>query len=87
VIFQNALLAVDFPCFYLYIATMDAELTALDQKIAQLVELCQRLRAQNSELRQKVAALEDENKRLRDRMAKARARLEALVERLPEEIP
>ncbi|GIX29096.1 MAG: hypothetical protein KatS3mg123_2977 [Burkholderiales bacterium] len=65
---------------------MDAELTALDEKIAQLVELCQRLRTQNSELRQKVAALEDENKRLRDRMAKARARLEGLVEKLPEEI-
>ncbi|PZP51573.1 MAG: hypothetical protein DI596_14480 [Azospira oryzae] len=63
---------------------MDAELTALDEKIGQLVELCQRLRAQNSELRQKLAALEDENKRLREKITKVRTRLEGLLEKLPE---
>ncbi|HSO08247.1 MAG TPA: cell division protein ZapB [Pelomicrobium sp.] len=63
---------------------MDAELKALDEKIQQLVTLCQRLREQNSELRQKLAASQSENKRLDDKIGTARARLEGLLEKIPE---
>jgi cell division protein ZapB len=63
---------------------MDAELKTLDEKIRQLVELCQRLRTQNSELRQKLAASQNENKRLGDKIGTARARLEGLLEKIPE---
>lgn len=63
---------------------MDAELKALDEKIQQLVELCQRLRAQNIELRQKLAASQNENKRLGEKIGAARARLEGLLEKIPE---
>lgn len=63
---------------------MDAELKALDEKIQQLVSLCQRLREQNSELRQKLAATENENKRLGDKIGAARTRLEGLLEKIPE---
>jgi cell division protein ZapB len=63
---------------------MDAELKALDEKIRQLVELCQRLRDQNIELRQKLAASQNESKRLGEKIGSARARLEGLLEKIPE---
>lgn len=70
--------------FYNYIVPMDAELKALDDKIGQLIQLCQRLQVQNSDLRQKLAAAQGENKRLQEKIDTATTRLEALLEKIPE---
>jgi cell division protein ZapB len=63
---------------------MDAELKSLDDKINQLVSLCQRLRRDNSTLRQQLATTRDENKRLSEKIGAARTRLESLLEQVPE---
>lgn len=63
---------------------MEAELTALDDKIGQLVQLTQKLRLDNSQLRQKLASAENENKRLAEKVNTAKARLEALLAQIPE---
>jgi len=63
---------------------MDAELKALEEKLAQLLQLCQRLRAENNKLRQDLAASMDDNKRLSEKVEKAAARLESLLARVPE---
>lgn len=64
---------------------MDAELDALQEKINQFVELCQRLRAENVQLRQQLASELDQNKRLEDKIAGAKTRLESLLGKIPEE--
>jgi cell division protein ZapB len=58
---------------------METELTALDDKISQLVQLTQKLRKDNSELRQNLVSAENENKRLSEKVTTAGARLEALL--------
>jgi len=65
---------------------MDADLKALEEKIAQLVTLCQSLRGENQDLRQEVAQIQDEARRLRDQMAQASLRLEAVIDKLPETV-
>ena len=63
---------------------METELTALDDKISQLVQLTQKLRKDNSELRQNLVSAENENQRLSDKVTTARARLEALLTQIPD---
>ncbi|MFA6178026.1 MAG: hypothetical protein ACXWT7_12140 [Methylophilaceae bacterium] len=63
---------------------MDTDLKALEEKVAQLVALCQSLRTENLELRQALAQAQDETKQIREQMAKASTRLEALIDQLPE---
>jgi len=63
---------------------MEAELTALDDKISQLVQLAQKLRKDNSQLRQSLASVQSENKRLSDKVDTAKARLEILLTQIPE---
>ena len=65
---------------------MEADLKALEEKIGQLVELTQRLRSDNRDLRQQLAEALNDNKRLGEKVDAARARLEALLERLPEDV-
>ena len=72
---------LDFPN---YSASMDAELVALEERIRQAVDLCQRLRGENSDLRQRVAQLQSENRQLADKITSARQRLEGLLEQIPE---
>lgn len=67
-----------------YISAMEAELSALEERIRQAVELCQRLRAENTDLRQRLAKLESDNKRLADKVNGARERLEGLLRQIPE---
>ena len=43
---------------------MDAEIRSLEEKINQFVALCQRLRADNHQLRQQLASAQSENKHL-----------------------
>ena len=72
---------LDFPN---YSASMDAEMAALEERIRQAVDLCQRLRGENSDLRQRVAQLQSENRQLADKITSARQRLEGLLEQIPE---
>ena len=64
---------------------MDAELKSLEDKINQFVALCQRLRADNHQLRQQLASAQSENKQLSDKVGDARTRLESLLMQIPEE--
>lgn len=73
--------AQDFPN---YSALMDAEILALEERIRQAVDLCQRLRGENTDLRQRVARLQSENRQLAEKITAARERLEGLLEQIPE---
>ncbi|MDP2246677.1 MAG: hypothetical protein Q8J65_01000 [Nitrosomonadales bacterium] len=64
---------------------MDADLKSLEDKLSQLIALCQDLRAQNSTLRQELAQAQTDTAQLRENMAVVSTRLEAVIERLPEE--
>ena len=63
---------------------MDAEFASLEAKVAQFVSLCERLRAENTELRQQLSAAQGDARRLNDRINSARAKLALLIERLPD---
>jgi cell division protein ZapB len=63
---------------------MDADLDALEEKLAQLVQRLTALRDENRELRQQVAARTDENARLGEKLGAAKTRIEALLRQIPE---
>jgi cell division protein ZapB len=63
---------------------VDADFASLEAKVAQFVNLCERLRAENSDLRQQLAAAQGDAKRLNERIDSARAKLATLIERLPD---
>ena len=71
--------------FYFYSIAMDVELKSLEQKINQVAEFCQRLRADNHQLRQQLATALNENQRLEQKIDSATTRLENLLNQLPEE--
>ncbi len=71
--------------FCFYSVAMDAELKSLEQKINQVAEFCQRLRADNHQLRQQLATALDEKQRLEQKIDSATNRLENLLNQLPEE--
>lgn len=62
---------------------METEFSSLEAKVAQFVTLCERLRAENVELRQQLAAARTDAKRLNEKIDGAKARLEGLLSRLP----
>lgn len=62
---------------------MDAELQALEEKIRQLAQLCQRLRAENIQLRQDLAVASNDNKHLTEKIGMATTRLENLMTHIP----
>ena len=64
---------------------MQIELDALENKLAQLVELSQRLRAENHQLRQELAITLSKGRQYNDKMENARKRLESLLAQLPED--
>jgi cell division protein ZapB len=64
---------------------MHSELDALDQKLAQLIQLTQRLRAENLQLRQEVAAAVSQQRKSQDKVNEAAQRLEKLLTQLPED--
>jgi hypothetical protein len=63
---------------------MDADLDALEHKLAQLIALTRELRSSNDVLRRQLAAAHEHNRELAQRMQQATLRLDALLERLPE---
>jgi len=63
---------------------MEAELNALDEKVSQLAQLCQKLRKDNSQLRQQLATAQSESKRLAEKVNTAKTRLEGLLNQIPD---
>jgi cell division protein ZapB len=62
---------------------VETEFSSLEAKVAQFVSLCERLRAENVELRQQLAAARNDAKSLHEKINGAKARLEGLLARLP----
>lgn len=67
-----------------YSPRMDAELAQLEQRVEQVLGLCQRLAADNRDLQTRVAMLEGENRKLASKIAAASERIESLMEQLPQ---
>jgi cell division protein ZapB len=63
---------------------MEAELNALDEKVSQLAQLCQKLRKDNNQLRQQLATAQSESKRLAEKVNTAATRLEGLLNQIPD---
>jgi cell division protein ZapB len=63
---------------------MDAELSALEEKLALVAQRLKALREENRELRQQLATRTDENARLSEKLNAARTRIEALLKQIPE---
>jgi len=64
---------------------MEAELKSLEGKIDQLIEVCQKLRSDNQQLRQQLASALDQKRRMEEKIAAATTRLEALLDQIPAE--
>ena len=64
---------------------MEADMKSLEQKLGQFVELCQRLRADNQQLRQQLASAMNDNNQLNEKIGTATSRLENLLNQIPEE--
>jgi uncharacterized protein (TIGR02449 family) len=62
---------------------MDADLKVLEQKVTQLILLCDSLRAENAQLRQNLSAVESDSATLKSNMAQASERIESLLSSLP----
>ncbi|MGL5986467.1 MAG: cell division protein ZapB [Neisseriaceae bacterium] len=65
---------------------MKIELQDLEGKVQALVEMCQRLRAENNQLRQQLATSQNENARLNEKVSVAAERIEALLQSIPESL-
>ena len=64
---------------------MEADLKALEDKVTQLISLCQQLRTENIDLRQELAQAQNDARQLKENMALAGEKLEMLLASLPEE--
>jgi len=62
---------------------VEAEFNSLEAKVAQFVALCERLRAENIQLRQDLLSARNDAKRLNEKIDGAKVKLERLVSRLP----
>ena len=66
------------------VTRVEAEFSSLEAKVAQFVGLCEKLRAENHDLRQQLASAKNDAKRLNERIDGAKAKLEHLLSRLPD---
>ena len=62
---------------------VEAEFNSLEAKVTQFVALCERLRAENIQLRQDLLSARNDAKRLNEKIDGAKVKLERLVSRLP----
>ncbi|MDP2787445.1 MAG: hypothetical protein Q8O79_05155 [Pseudomonadota bacterium] len=67
-----------------YSAGMQAELDALETKLALMLERYQSMCDETLKLRQQVVTLESNNKQLNDKLEDARSRTEALFNKIPD---
>jgi len=63
---------------------MNAEFDTLDGKIDQFLQLCQRLKSENKELRLQLVSAQSDVRRLEDKVDSAKTRREALLRQIPE---
>jgi cell division protein ZapB len=66
---------------------MEQELVDFEARLNHFVQLFQRLRSENNELRQQIALRSDDARRLEERLEEARSRIEALLRQIPETEP
>jgi cell division protein ZapB len=66
---------------------MEQELVDFETRLNHFVQLFQRLRSENNELRQQIALRSDEARRLEERLEEARSRIEGLLRQIPETEP
>jgi len=64
---------------------MQTELNILESKLAQLVQLSQKLRAENHRLRQELATALSHGRQSDDKIGSACTRIERLLAQIPEE--
>ena len=64
---------------------MEEEFKSLERKLREFVDLCQRLRDDNQQLRQQLASAISDNKQLSEKIGTATNRLENLLNQIPEE--
>ncbi len=64
---------------------MENELSALENKLAQLIKMSGKLRAENHQLRQELAHALSNSRLCSDKIDVAKARLEKLLSSLPED--
>ncbi len=64
---------------------MKNELDSLEQKLMHLVQVSQRLRAENHQLRQALAEIESKHRQCSDKVNSAKDRLQKLLIQLPED--
>lgn len=62
---------------------MDADLAALEERVATLIAHARELRAANELLRRELLASQERNRDLSARVAQASARLDTLISRVP----
>jgi cell division protein ZapB len=65
------------------VGAVEADFNSLEAKVAQFVSLCERLRAENNDLKRELAAARVDAKHLHEKIDVARARLEGLLSRIP----
>jgi hypothetical protein len=64
---------------------MDADLAALEARVATLIAYARELQEANDILRRELLALQERNRDLNGRVAKATARLDTLIAKVPHE--
>ena len=64
---------------------MENEFNVLANKLAQLIQVCGKLRAENHQLRQDLAHALSNHRQCSDKVENAKARLEKLLTTLPED--
>ena len=64
---------------------MENELTVLEGKLAQLIQVSGKLRSENHQLRQELAHALSNHRQCSDKLATAKSRLEKLLLTLPED--
>ena len=64
---------------------MDADLAALEARVATLIAYARELQEANDILRRELLALQERNRDLNGRVAQATARLDALIAKVPHE--
>ena len=62
---------------------MEADFNSLEAKVTQFVALCERLRAENNDLKQQLTAARNDAKRLHEKIDGAKERLEGLLSKIP----
>jgi cell division protein ZapB len=82
--FQKQRLFLDAVADLQHSSGVDAEFNSLEAKVAQFVGLCERLRAENHDLRQELATAKNDARRLNERIEGAKVKLESLLARLPD---